>query len=453
MTETSEAAGHGGQGLDAALDRLGRWRVRHVHLQFVDLFGVLKSVTVPASRFTDVVEHGEWFDGSSVDGFARVLEDDMYLAPDLSTLHDVPWELRDGNGAARVMCSVLTPDGEHSPGDTRAVLRRLLGAAAGEGLEFHVAPEVEFFLFAAGTGAPVPGDQAGYFDQSRDVSAAVREELVDALQTMGVQVDGGHHEVSPGQHEVDITFQPALAAADAVVLLRYTARAVAERHGLRPSFMPKPLATSSGSGMHTHQGITERGGARNLFHEASDRYGLSVLARQFVAGQLHHAAALAAVTAPLVNSYKRLVSGYEAPTHISWAHSSRSALIRVPRVSRRDAQATRVELRCPDTSCNPYLAFAAMLAAGLDGVERGLELAPPMEEEAFDIEQAAEKRYVRALPASLHESLEALVADDVIVDALGGRMVERFVEAKRLEWEQFRGHVTDWELERYLTMH
>ena len=452
MTETKGAPAHQSN-LDAAMARLERSGVRHVHLQFVDLFGVLKSVTVPAARFVEVAQHGEWFDGSSVDGFARVLEDDMYLAPDLPTLYEVPWEARNGNAAARVMCSLLTPEGEPSPGDTRALLQRLLADAAEDGLEYQVAPELEFFLFTAETARPVPSDQAGYFDQSRDISAAVREELVDTLQGMGVLIDGSHHEVSPGQHEVDIAFQPALAAADAVVLLRYTARAVAERHGLRASFMPKPLDARSGSGMHTHQGITSRGGSHNLFFDPSDRYCLSSLARHFVAGQLEHAPALAAVTAPLVNSYKRLVSGYEAPTHVSWAHSSRSALIRVPAVSRRDSQATRVELRCPDSSCNPYLAFAAMLAAGLDGVERKLELAPPMEEEAFDIEQAAVKRYVRALPSSLPEALEALVADDVVVDALGGGMIERFVEAKRLEWEQFREHVTDWELERYLSMH
>ena len=439
--------------VDDALAQLAGLQARHVHLQFVDLFGVLKSVTVPAQRFAAVLEHGEWFDGSAVDGFARVLEDDMYLVPDLSTLRPVPWETHTDAGVVRVMCAVLTPDGTASPGDTRAVLQRTLAAAAVEGLDFLVAPEVEFYLFEADGATPQATDRAGYFDQSRDQDAVIREEIVSGMQDLGVLVEGSHHEVSWGQHEVAIAFQPALAAADAVVLLRYTARAIAQSHGLRASFMPKPLGACSGSGMHTHQGIRDHVNASNLFFDAQDRYGLSALARSFVAGQLDHAAALAAVTAPLVNSYKRLISGYEAPTHITWAHRSRAALIRVPSISRSDGQATRVELRCPDSSCNPYLAFAAMLSAGLDGVERGLTLTPPLEEEEFEVGPSAERRYVRSLPGSLREALDALVADDVIVDALGPRMVERFVDAKLLEWEQFRAHVTDWEVERYLGLH
>lgn len=440
-------------GIDAAVERLQRCRARQVHLQFLDLFGVLKSVTVPVARFASVVEHGEWFDGSAVDGFARVLEDDMYLSPDLSTLVPVPWESADSGGVARVMCDVLTPDGQSSPLDTRGVLRRLLGDAAAQGLGYHVGPEVEFFLFDGAVQRPSAVDHAGYFDQSRDQGASVREEIVEAVGTLGVAVEGGHHEVAFGQHEIDIAFQPALAAADGVVLLRFAARAVAARHGLRASFMPKPLDDSSGSGMHSHQGILDPGDGRNLFSDPADRYRLSPLARAFIAGQLEHAPALAALTAPLVNSYKRLVSGYEAPTHVTWAHRNRSALIRVPRVSRSDAHATRVELRCPDPACNPYLAFAAMLAAGLDGIDRELIPPPPLEEEGYEVAPSAERRYVRALPASLDAAVDALVADDVLVDQLGSRLIERFVEAKRLEWEQYRSHVTDWEVDRYLGLH
>jgi glutamine synthetase len=440
-------------GVDAALERLERWKARQVHLQFVDIFGVLKSVTVPVARFASVVEHGEWFDGSAIDGFARVLEDDMYLTPDLATMAPVAWESSDGNGVARVMCDVLTPDGEPSPGDTRAVLRRLLEEADGQGLGYHVASEVEFFLFDGDAARPCAVDRAGYFDQSRDHGAGVREEIVDAVASLGVAVEGGHHEVAFGQHEIDIAFQPALAVADGIVLLRFAARAIAARHGVRASFMPKPLDESSGSGMHTHQGIVDARDGANLFTDPADRYGLSRLARAFIAGQLEHAPALAALTSPLVNSYKRLVSGYEAPTHVTWAHRSRSALIRVPRVSRSDAQATRVELRCPDPACNPYLAFAGMLAAGLDGVERELTAPPPLEEEEYEVGPSTERRYVRALPGSLSEALDALVADDVLVDQLGSRLVDRFVEAKRLEWEQYRSHVTDWEVERYLGLH
>ncbi len=425
-----------------------------MQLQFVDLFGVLKSVTVPARRFPGVLEQGEWFDGSAVDGFARVLENDMYLLPDLGTFRLAPEALDGAAGTARVMCSLLTPDGQPSAGDSRAVLRRALARIVPDGLEYRVAPEVEFFLFDATAGAtPAPSDRAGYFDQTRDAGAAVREEIVETLLAQGVAVDGSHHEVAGGQHEVDIAFQPALDAADAVVLLRDAVRVVAARHGLRASFMPKPLGGANGSGMHTHQGLCEPGGGANLFHEAAVDDRLSALARHFVAGQLEHAAALVAVTACTVNSYKRLIPGFEAPTHVGWAHSSRSALIRVPSVSRAEALATRVELRCPDPACNPYLAFAAMLAAGLDGVERRLSPPPPIDEDGLVDPGAVPRRYVGALPASLDAALDALVADDHIVEALGPTLVERFVEAKRIEWEQYRAHVTDWELGRYLQLH
>lgn len=436
-----------------ALEHVRECGARYVQLQFVDLFGVLKSVNVPAARFTDVIRDGEWFDGSSVDGFARVLEDDMYLVPDLSTLRTVPWESA-GAHAVSVLCHLRTPDGELSVGDSRGVLRRVLARAREAGFDYYAGPEVEFFLFDAGSAPPVPADQGGYFDEARDSSLGVREAMVDALQELGVAVDGSHHEVAFGQHEIDVAFQPALAAADAVVLLRRTARVMAQRHGLRASFMPKPLGDATGSGMHTHQGLLDPRNGANLFHDGADRYRLSPVARHFIAGQLEHAAALAAITAPLVNSYKRLVSGFEAPTHVSWAHSSRSALIRVPRISRSDTEATRIELRCPDSSCNPYLAFAAMLAAGLDGIERALPLMPPDEEHAYHVDpEALERRYVRALPTSLRQALDAFQADDVMNDGLGSEMVQRFVEAKLIEWEQYRAHVSDWEVERYLSLH
>lgn len=446
--------------VDGAMAALLEGGVRSLHLQFVDLFGVLKSVSVPVRRFTDVAANGEWFDGSAVDGFARVLERDMYLLPDLSTLRLIPWE-RDGTGTAiaRVMCSLLTPTGEASPGDSRAVLQRVVQRAAEMNLDYHLAPEVEFFLFSAASDGetlrqPTATDAAGYFDQTRDTGADVREEIVDSLTDLDVEVEGSHHEVAGGQHEVDIALQRALPAADAVVLLRHTARAVGQRHGMRASFMPKPLAHANGSGMHTHQAMQAHGTDEDLFHSGDDKFGLSAMARHFIAGQLHHARALSALTSPLVNSYKRLISGYEAPTHVSWAHSSRAAMIRVPQMRGGAAAPTRVELRSPDASCNPYLAFAAMLATGLDGVSEELPLAPPMEEQGFDLEPGStERRYVRSLPGSLVEAIDALLEDDVLRDALGAVMVERFVEAKRIEWEQYRAHVTDWEIERYLSLH
>ena len=432
----------------AAVRRLEEAHARHVQLQFVDLFGAVKSVNVPASRFAEVCERGEWFDGSAIEGFARVLENDMYLIPDPATLSPASWL---PGGAMRVFCHVRTPDGEVFPGDARAVLADQLQRAADLGFAYRVGCEVEFFVFEVGHGdRPRSSDLASYFDETLDVATRAREELVARLTELGIPVESSHHEVSPGQHEIDLALQDALAAADAVVLLRLVARSAVDPR-LRASFMPKPLSGQSGSGLHTHQELLGLASGSNLFFDADDRYHLSPLARHFIAGQLEHAAALAGISAPLVNSYKRLVPGYEAPTHITWAHSNRSALIRVPRASRAAAESTRVELRCPDSSCNPYLTFAAMLAAGLDGIERELPLAPPLEEQAYELgPEAAESRYVRALPGSLNEAVAALTSDEVIMEALGGELVARLAEAKRLEWQEFSSHVTDWELARYL---
>ncbi|MBV8527789.1 MAG: glutamine synthetase, partial [Candidatus Dormibacteraeota bacterium] len=429
---------------DAALQALAQSGADYVRLQFVDLFGVLKGVNVPAPRFGDVLARGEWFDGSSVDGFARVLEDDMFLVPDLATMRAAVRSNGRGGSEMTVMCNLMTPEGDVSVGDSRAVLQRVLADGAADGYEFHVGPEVEFFLFAADSGSePRITDHAGYFDEARDAHSSVREAIVSQLQALGIEVEGSHHEVAFGQHEIDVAFQSALPAADAVVLLRAAARGAAEAHGLRASFMPKPLDGLNGSGMHTHQALLDPASHDNLFHDGQDAYRLSKLARHFIAGQLEHADALAAVSAPLVNSYKRLISGYEAPTAVTWARSSRNALLRVPRTARTDPQATRVELRCPDPSCNPYLAFAAMLAAGLDGVRRELPLGPAGEEQANVLDPGAvEHHFVRALPSSLRDALDGLVEDDTIREALGEDLVDRFVEAKLIEWEQFRAHVS-----------
>ena len=436
----------------AAVRRLEEAGARHVQLQFVDLFGTVNCVNVPASRFPEVCERGAWFDGSSIEGFARVLESDMYLVPDPATLTAVPWETAAGGTVMRAFCHVRTPEGEIFSGDTRAVLADQLQRAADLGFAYHTGCEVEFFLFDMTEGGrPRPSDTASYFDDTLDAGARARDQLVATLLQLGIDVDSSHHEVAGGQHEIDLATQGALAAADAVVLLRVAARAVAGAHGLRASFMPKPFAGVSGSGLHTHQELLREGDGTNLFFDAEDRYHLSPVARHFIAGQLEHAPALAAVTAPVVNSYKRLVAGYEAPAQITWAHNNRSALIRVPRVSPAEGTDARVELRCPDAACNPYLAFSAMLAAGLDGIERELPLPPPLEEQAYEFDpEAVESRYVRSLPSSLGEAVTALVNDEVIVDALGGELVQRLAEAKRLEWQQFSAHVTDWELDRYL---
>jgi glutamine synthetase len=424
-------------------------RVRHVDLQFTDVMGSVKTVTIPAGQLGDAVEHGTWFDGSSVDAFARTAESDMYLVPDPSTFQVLPWA---AEPTARVICWATTPDGEPYPGDPRGALRRVVDHAAQLGFEYRVGPELEFFLLERGRdGVPLPlsHDRGSYFDFSTDRSVAVRQAMVSALQSLGIEVNTSHHEVASGQHEIDIGASPVLKAADDVVTLRYALKAVAQQSNLVATFMPKPFDGQPGSGMHVHQSLTRTSNGVNAFTGADDDYGLSELAEHFIAGQLHHAAGMCAVLAPLVNSYKRLVRGFEAPIFVSWARTNRGALIRVPHVGRPEA--ARVELRSPDPSCNPYLAFAVMLRCGLDGIERRMPLPPPVEESLYGYEDVElERRNVGVLPDNLKDALDALRGDDVVLDALGDHLAEGFVEAKTLEWRDYRGQVTQWELDQYL---
>lgn len=437
-----------------AFDLIERERVRFINLQFVDILGAVKSITIPVHRFRHCVEQGEWFDGSSLEGFARVSESDRYLKPDLSTLAVVPWE-RGENTTARVICDVFNTDGEPFQGDSRYVLNQALAEAAQMGFGFVAGPEIEFFLFKPdddGQLRATPHDTAGYFDLSTDLAYQVRKEMVNALEAIGIVVENSHHEVATGQHEIDFTYRDALRAADDAVTFKYTVRAVAQNHGLRASFLPKPLYGVNGSGMHVHQALFDLEGGANLFYDAEDPYHLSPLARHFIAGQLEHARGMCAILAPLVNSYKRLIPGFEAPAYVGWAHTNRSALIRVPRTSNQDAGVTRLELRCPDPSCNPYLAFAVMLRAGLDGIERRLPLVDPVEENLMGFEPALMAEYnLKSLPESLDEALRELRRDEVICDALGPQVLERFLEAKAIEWEEYRKQVTPWELQRYLS--
>jgi glutamine synthetase len=429
-----------------------REQVRFVNLQFTDVVGLVKSVTIPLEQFPDAIAHGKWFDGSSIEGFARIAESDMYLIPDLRTFQIIPWE-RGENTTARAICWVYSPTGELFPGDPRAVLARVLREAADLGYVFTAGPEVEFFLFLpdeSGRVRPLPHDRAGYFDFSTDLASYVRKEMVNALEEMGIKVETSHHEVAAGQHEIDFEYADALTAADNTVTFKYTLKAIAQQHNLHATFMPKPLFGVNGSGMHTHQSLFDLNGT-NAFADPSDEYGLSVVAKHFIAGQLAHARAMAAVVAPLVNSYKRLVPGYEAPVYVSWARVNRSALIRVPKTSAGRLEATRAEIRCPDPSCNPYLAFAVLLAAGLDGIRRKLPLPEPVEENlyAFDEDELV-RRQINVLPGSLGEALEEFRADEALQAALGPHVYERFLEAKSIEWNEYRTYVSPWELERYL---
>lgn len=430
-----------------------RGQVRFVNLQFTDIMGLVKSVTIPFHKFHDAVVHGLWFDGSSVEGFARIHESDMFLRPDLETFRIEPWDLQ-ANTTARVICDVFTPDGEPFAGDPRNVLRRQLARAAGLGYKFQTGPELEFFLLRTNGPLkiePLPHDRAGYFDLTTDLAANVRKDMVNALEAMGITVEASHHELAVGQHEIDFKYDEALRTADNAVTFRTVLKAVAQRHGLYATFMPKPFYGVAGSGMHVHQSLASLETGENLFYDADDEYGLSKLAKHYIAGLLAHARGMSAVLAPLVNSYKRLVPGYEAPVYVSWARVNRSALIRIPQTTKGKPEATRLELRCPDPSCNPYLAFAVMLAAGLDGIERELPLPRPVEENLYHFDDAMMAKYgIATLPGTLREALDELEKDEVVQEALGSHVYEWFLEAKRAEWDEYRKQVTAWELERYL---
>ena len=430
--------------------------IRFVQLQFTDIIGAVKAVTIPIHQLEGSVEHGTWFDGSSIEGFTRIAESDQYLVPDMGTFSEIPWQRGDGpRGTARVICDVFTPRGEPFVGDPRNVLRRQVERARKLGYVVNMGPELEFFLFRRdedGKVAPLPHDLAGYFDFSTDLAQEVRQDMVDALEAFGIRVEAAHHEVAAGQHEIDFEYADALQTADNAVTFKFTLKAIAQQHGLYATFMPKPIHGINGSGMHTHQSLYSIADARNAFADPDSSYGLSPLAKSYMAGILTHARGMIAVLAPLVNSYKRLVPGYEAPTYLTWGRTNRSALIRVPMVSPgKSIEGTRVEVRCPDPSSNTYLAFAAMIAAGLDGVEKGLTLAEPVEESLFEMDRATiAAKSIRELPGTLGEALDELERDEVIREALGDHVYSHFIEGKRAEWDEYRTQVSDWEVERYL---
>ena len=430
--------------------------IRFVQLQFTDIIGHVKAVTIPIHQLEGSVKHGTWFDGSSIEGFTRIAESDQYLMPDMRTFAEIPWQRGDGpRGTARVICDVFTPRGEPFVGDPRYVLRRQVDRARKLGYIVNMGPELEFFLFRRdedGKVAPLPHDLAGYFDFSTDLAGEVRQDMVDALEAFGIRVEAAHHEVAAGQHEIDFEYADAIQTADNALTFKFTLKAIAQQHGLYATFMPKPIHGINGSGMHTHQSLFSIAESRNAFADGDSSYGLSPLAKSYMAGILAHARGMIAVLAPLVNSYKRLVPGYEAPTYLTWGRTNRSALIRVPMVSPgKSIEGTRVEVRCPDPSSNTYLAFAAMVAAGLDGVEKGLTLSEPVEESLFEMDAATiAAKSIKELPGTLGEALEELSRDEVVREALGDHVYNHFVEAKRAEWDEYRTQVSDWEVERYL---
>lgn len=434
--------------------RVNEDNVNFISLQFTDVTGAVKSVDIPSQRLGVALDEGVWFDGSSVEGFARIQESDMRLVIDPDTYAVLPWT-PENMRRARVFCDIFQPDGTPFPADPRGNLKRLLKKIEGRGWTYNVGPEPEFFLFRR-NGAdmihPVPHDVGGYFDFSaNDEAVRVRTELMDALFGMGLEVEMGHHEVALGQHEIDFRFTDALRAADNILTLKYTVKAIAAQHGLVASFMPKPIYGINGSGMHCHQSLFDAQG-ENLFFDLEDEYYLSQLGYGFIAGQLAHARALAAVVSPTVNSYKRLVPGYEAPVYVGWAQINRSALIRIPHYTPGREKSMRAELRFPDPSANPYLALTVMLAAALDGIDNQMPCPQPLiNVNVYSLTQEDRLAMdIAELPGSLADAIRELEADQVLQEALGPMIFETYTRAKWAEVEEYRMSVTDWEVERYL---
>ncbi|HEX7090385.1 MAG TPA: type I glutamate--ammonia ligase [Longimicrobiales bacterium] len=431
------------------LERLHAAGARILRLQFTDITGVIKSVEVPASQFAKALDGEMLFDGSSIEGFVRIEESDMILKPDFSTLAIFPWA-EDEDRVARLICDIHTADGKPFEGDPRRVLRRQVEAAAAMGYRMMVGAEAEFFLFyrtPEGTPTLRPHDAGGYFDLTPvDLGERARRAVVDALEQMGVRVEASHHEVAPGQHEVDFRDEDALVAADNLATFRFVVRSIALRHGLHATFMPKPIFGQNGSGLHTHQSLFR--GEENAFHDPKAPDQISRIMRWYVGGLLEHARSFCLVTNPLVNSYKRLVPGYEAPVHVAWAHRNRSPLVRVPA---RRGKGTRVELRMPDPAANPYLALAVQLAAGLDGIRRRIEPPEPVEKNIFTLSVRDRRRYrIQELPRDLSEALEAFRRSPLMREVLGDHVFNHLIAAKEQEWQQYSTQVHDWEIERYL---
>ncbi|MDQ0339566.1 glutamine synthetase [Caldalkalibacillus uzonensis] len=425
--------------------------VRYIRLQFTDLLGTVKNVEIPVSQLPKALDNKMMFDGSSIEGFVRIEESDMYLYPDLDTWLIFPWELEEGK-VARLICDVYNPDGTPFAGDPRGVLKRMLKEAETLGFTaMNVGPEPEFFLFKLdekGDATLEVNDQGGYFDLApTDLGENCRRDIVLTLEKMGFEIEASHHEVAPGQHEIDFKYANAVTAADYIQTFKVVVKNVAKQHGLHATFMPKPLFGVNGSGMHCHQSLFR--GEENAFYDEQDELGLSDTAKQYLAGILHHARAMAAITNPTVNSYKRLVPGYEAPCYVAWSAKNRSPLVRVP-ASR--GLSTRIELRNPDPSANPYLALAVMLAAGLDGIKKKLPLVPPTNQNIYTMtEEERKENRIDSLPSTLKEAIEELKQNEVLKKALGEHVLAHFIEAKEIEWDMFRTQVHPWERDQYLT--
>lgn len=434
-----------------ALEQVEKDNIKFITLQFTDLLGVIKEVIMPVEELEDALTEGVWFDGSSIEGFARIQESDLFLKPDTTTYAVVPWLTQDGI-TARFICDIYRADGKPFEGDPRFILKKVVTEAAKDGLEYNVGPEPEFYLFRADTGnRTIPIDYGSYFDLSSHEGYKVIKKIVAALENFGIKVEASHHEVGFGQYEIDFQYGNCLDIADKVLTLKYCAKKIAQIHNLHATFMAKPIMGKSGSGMHVHQSFFDIKTKTNAFYSKDRKYNLSETAFNFIAGQIKHIDAMCAILCPTVNSYKRLVSGFEAPVYITWAGMNRSALLRVPKWFKARPQAARIELRCPDSSCNPYLAFAVMLKAGLDGIKNNLKPPEPVEENIYQLDnESLVQKKIDLLPTSLAEALNALKKDKILQETLGKHLFERYIDVKTKEWDEFKQQVTNWELETYL---
>jgi glutamine synthetase len=424
--------------------------VKFIRLQFTDILGVLKNVAIPVDQLEKALDGELMFDGSSIEGFVRIEESDMYLRPDTDTFTVFPWRPRDGS-VARLICDVYTPDGEPFAGCPRCNLQKVLQEAKDMGYTMNVGPEAEFFLFyndESGKATTITHDKGGYFDLSPvDLGENARRDMVMTLQEMGFEIEASHHEVAEGQHEIDFKYDEALATADKLVTFKFVVRSVAQRHGLHATFMAKPIFGINGSGMHMNQSLFK--GNENIFFDPSREHQLSMEAMYYIGGILKHARAFTAITNPTVNSYKRLVPGYEAPVYLAWSERNRSPLIRIPA---RRGLGTRLEVRSPDPSCNPYLAMAVMLKAGMDGIKNKIAPPAPVDKNIYKLTLDERKTMgIASLPGSLGEALDCLEADEVIKSAIGEHIYDRFMTAKRIEYHNYQITVHNWELEQYLT--
>jgi len=425
--------------------------IKFIRLWFTDVQGILKSFALTVEELETALEEGMGFDGSSIAGFSRIEESDVIAMPDPNTFQILPWGPKE-SGAARMFADIQNPDGSHFEGDPRWALKRTLKKAKDLGYTFYVGPELEFFYFKSDEGEPQVLDKGGYFDLTTlDVATELRRNTILYLEAMGIGVEYSHHEVAPSQHEIDLRYTDALTMADNALTYKLVVKEVATKHGVYATFMPKPLFGENGSGMHVHQSLFK--GDRNAFHDASDPNHLSTEGRQYISGMLKHSKEIVAVTNQWVNSYKRLVPGYEAPVYISWAKRNRSTLVRVPEYKPGKENSTRVEFRCPDPACNPYLAFSVMLAAGLKGIEEKYELSAPIEENIFEMdEKRREEAGIETLPNNLWEAVQYMQESELVKETLGDHIFEKFIENKKIEWDRYRTHVSKYELETYLSI-